>query len=364
MRAIIPPRMKAGDEIRIVAPSLAFSFLEEEVIQTAKKTLENMGFVVSFSKLCKETDRSKTDSAYERAKDLEEAFLDTNVKGILTALGGFDCHTILEHLDFSVIKNNPKVLCGHSDITSLQNAIFEQTGLVTYSGPHFSSFGINGVTDMEYTKEMFVKAVTTNDYWLWKEANKWGRYEVELDSNGMVSSEAYDNEGVVVVHSGNLETSTKNDGDSHCQKSPESERIKTSNGTKIEGTIIGGNLRTLGNLINTSYFPSLENTILFLEDDNITGGDFVREFFTNLQRLMSMPEFSKVKGIVIGRSIDQSLRNHLHLLGKFFAGNPLFSHIVVLYGLDFGHTSPMGTFSVGGDCKISIVDNKAQIWVR
>ncbi len=347
MNRIIPPRIKAGDEILIVAPSLAFSFLEDDIIQRAKEKLEAMGFVVSFSSLCHPNmDRAKTDSSYYRAKDLEEAFLDKNVKGILTALGGFDCHTILEHLDFSIIENNPKVLCGHSDITSLQNAILEKTGLITYSGPHFSTFGVNNVVDIKYTEEAFLQAVATNGWYQWKEAKQWGSYDGQEDSNATMYEDIYNNEGMVVICKGNRI------------------REENSHSETFEGRVIGGNLRTLMNIATTSYMPSMEDSILFIEDDNLSGGDFVREFFMNLQGLMNIDGFSRLKGIVIGRSKDQSLRNHLHLLGKFFEGNPLFSHMVLLYGADFGHTSPMGTFPIGGDCRVEIVDNQAKLWVK
>ena len=66
---------------------------------------------------------------------------DPGVHGILTALGGFSINVLLPHLDWDLIAQNPKVFCGYSDITALQNAILASTGLVTYSGPHWSTLG-------------------------------------------------------------------------------------------------------------------------------------------------------------------------------------------------------------------------------
>lgn len=92
-------------------------------------------------------------SIQSRVEDLHNAFLDKNVKAILTCIGGFNVNQILEYIDYSIIKNNPKIICGFSDITALINAIFAKTGLVTYHGTHFSSFGFE--KDIEYTNQYF-----------------------------------------------------------------------------------------------------------------------------------------------------------------------------------------------------------------
>ena len=81
---------------------------------------------------------------------------DPGVHGILTALGGFSINELLPHLDWDLIAQNPKVFCGYSDITALQNAILGSTGLVTYSGPHWSTFGMRD--HLETMLDWFSKA--------------------------------------------------------------------------------------------------------------------------------------------------------------------------------------------------------------
>ncbi|MGE1099278.1 LD-carboxypeptidase, partial [Bacillus altitudinis] len=77
----------------------------------------------------------------DRVEDLHEAFRDPNVKGIFTAVGGYNANQLLRYIDYELIKENPKVLMGYSDITAILLAIHKKTGLTTYSGPHFSTFG-------------------------------------------------------------------------------------------------------------------------------------------------------------------------------------------------------------------------------
>lgn len=58
----------------------------------------------------------------------------------MTSIGGYNCNQLLPHIDYDLIKNNPKKLCGFSDITALLNAIYAKTGIITYYGPHFFEF--------------------------------------------------------------------------------------------------------------------------------------------------------------------------------------------------------------------------------
>jgi muramoyltetrapeptide carboxypeptidase LdcA involved in peptidoglycan recycling len=79
-------------------------------------------------------------SIASRVEDIHAAFSDSNVRGILTVIGGFNSNQLLDSLDYELIKNNPKILCGYSDITALATAITAKTGLITYSGLHFSTW--------------------------------------------------------------------------------------------------------------------------------------------------------------------------------------------------------------------------------
>ncbi|GAA1436923.1 hypothetical protein GCM10009616_37820 [Microlunatus lacustris] len=82
-----------------------------------------------------------------RVADLRDAFADPDVRGMWTVIGGFNSNELLPHLDGELIARNPKIFCGYFDITALQNAILARTGLVTSSGPHWSTFGMRAHFD-------------------------------------------------------------------------------------------------------------------------------------------------------------------------------------------------------------------------
>ena len=96
-------------------------------------------------------------SIASRVEDIHEAFLDPNVKMVITCLGGFNANQLLRYLDYDLIAKHPKIFCGYSDITALSNAIYARTGLVTYHGPHFSTFGFD--KEIEFTRYAFVNCI-------------------------------------------------------------------------------------------------------------------------------------------------------------------------------------------------------------
>ncbi len=95
-----------------------------------------------------ECDLHSSSSIEHRISDLHEAFSHDEVDGILTAIGDFNCNELLPYMDYDLIRQHPKVLCGYSDITALANAITAKCDMVTYSGPHFYSllFDFNWIT--------------------------------------------------------------------------------------------------------------------------------------------------------------------------------------------------------------------------
>ncbi len=155
-------KLKINDEIRVIAPSRSMNLLDDKTIKNAIKTLEELGLKVTFGKNVMKYDKDYNCATIEeRIRDLEEAFLDKNVRGILTVIGGYNLNQILKYINFDIIKNNPKIICGFSDITTLFNSIYKKTGMTTYYGPHFSSFGME--KGLEYTIEYFKKIMFDND---------------------------------------------------------------------------------------------------------------------------------------------------------------------------------------------------------
>ena len=214
--------------------------------------------------------------------------------------------------------NNPKILCGFSDITALSNAIYTKTGLITYSGPHYSTFGMQ--KGIEYTIEYFKKCLFNDESFIIKPSTEWSDDSWFLDQENRIF---YKNEGYRIVNTGTA-----------------------------SGKIIGGNLCTLNLLQGTEYMPDLTNTILFIEDDELT---FPENFDRDLQSLIHQPNFDKVQGIVFGRfQITSKMTEELFL--KIIQSKRELSDIPIIANVDFGHTTPQITFPIGGYAKITLTD--------
>lgn len=297
------PKLKQGDEIRVIAPSRSLSYVWSEKSEKALTYLENQGFQVTFSKHSRELDEWKSSSIQSRVEDIHEAYLDSNVKAVLTAIGGFNVNQILEHIDYELIRQHPKILCGYSDITALLHAVYTKTGLVTYHGAHFSTFGFD--IEAEYTQKAFFDCVMN-------------------DSNIMLQPSQTAREYTVIQQG------------------------------ICEGTIIGGNLCTLNLLQGTQFMPNVDDAVLFLEDDNIMGDYFVYEFDRNFQSLLQAYGTDKIKGVVFG-GFDESCKMSADVIRKMIA-DKLPKDIPVLFGVDFGHVFPMITFPIGGNVRINAID--------
>ena len=166
-----PPKLALGSHLRVIAPSRSMAMVSPSVQQAAKKRLASNGFAVSYGAHVFEEEEFNSASVAARVEDLHAAFDDPTVNGILTCIGGYSANQLLDYLDYKLIGSNPKVLCGFSDITVLANAINARTGLITYIGPHFSSWGME--QGFEYSAHGFISAcrcsasfrVTPSSHW-------------------------------------------------------------------------------------------------------------------------------------------------------------------------------------------------------
>src|SRR3990167_70554 len=181
MKKIYPEKLKIGDEVRIIAPSRSMKILSEETKNIADKRFLDLGLELSFGKNIYKTDEFNSSSIESRIEDLHEAFSDKNVKAVITVIGGFNSNQLLKYIDWELVKNNPKIFLGYSDITALNNSIFTKTGLVTYSGPHYSTFGQKLFFD--YTLEYFKKCLMSDEPFEVSSSNSWSDDEWYLDQN-------------------------------------------------------------------------------------------------------------------------------------------------------------------------------------
>lgn len=136
-------------------------------------------------------------SIRSRVADIHEAFNDSSVKAILTVIGGFNSNQLLPYLDYDLISENPKILCGFSDITALATAIYTQTELITYSGAHFSSFSME--KGLDYVMESFSDCLLQKEPFALKESATWSDDEWYLDQE---NRNFIPNEGLVVMQPG------------------------------------------------------------------------------------------------------------------------------------------------------------------
>lgn len=306
-----PNKLMAGDEVRIIAPSKSLRFISPVNQRFATQALTELGLNVTFGKNCNEMDIMGSSTVKSRLDDFHQAFSDPNVKGILTVLGGYNSNQLLEDIDYDLIKNNPKIFCGFSDITALSNAIIHMTGLVTYSGPHYSSFAMQ--KGFEYCLEFFKKAFFENAPIEITSSNEWSDDAWYLDQENRTF---HPNKGVQVHNPG-----------------------------EARGRIIGGNLGTLRLLSGTPYMPSLEGCLLFLEEVYTPTG--VEQFDRDLQALIQQPDFEGVQGIVIGR-FEKEFGMTDEKLNYMLDAKPALKKIPIISNADFGHTMPIFTFPIGG----------------
>lgn len=323
MKKIFPQKLKKRDKVRVIAPSGSMAIISGETRDIAGRRFEELGLELSFGKHIEEIDEFISSSVESRIEDLRDAFRDPEIKAIFTAIGGFNSNQLLEYIDWDLIRNNPKIFCGFSDITVLNNAIYAKTGLVTFSGVHYSTFGqelyfdytLDYVKKCLFSKKPFEISPSKN----WTDDHWW---EDQKNRNPI------SNYGWLVINKG-----------------------------KAEGTIFGANLCTFNLLQGTEYFPNLENSILFLEDDEESQP---HHFDRNLQSLIHLPEFKGVRGIAIGRFQKASQMTDKKLT-KIIKTKKELNKIPIIANVDFGHTDSMITFPIGGTVKLQSEKGKSKL---
>ena len=312
---IIPKKLKKGSHIRVIAPSRSLGIIGQDCRKIAIERLAEMGLSVSFGKNVEENNKFCSSSVQSRLDDLHEAFADTSVDAILTAIGGFNSTELLAQIDYDLIGKNPKILCGFSDITALLNGIYAMTGLETYSGPHYSSFGMK--LGFDYTLENMRKMLMLDGVNEVEPSAEWSddMWFIDQEKREFIKNEGYWN-----IHNG-----------------------------AAEGVIVGGNLGTFDLLLGTKYRPAfVKDTILFVED---TEGSNLVEFERNLQALLYQPDFENVKALVIGRFQKGSQISREQL--EFILNNKReLKNLPILANVDFGHSTPLLTIPVGGTASL------------
>lgn len=323
MNIIIPVKLKKGDEVRVIAPALSLSIISEGNRRIANKRFKDLGVNLTFGKNAEQIDSFNSSPVESRINDLHGAFEDGNVKMIMSVIGGHNSNQLLSYINWELIKKNPKIFCGYSDMSIFLNAMLVKTGLMTYCGPHYSSFSEK--LNFAYTYDYFQKCLMSDEKFALYPSSKWSDDKWYRDQN---NRHFIRNDGWRVINEG-----------------------------KARGTIVGGNLCTLNLLQGTEYFPNLNGAVLFVEDDeNTTPAIFDRD----LQSLIHQNGFSGVKGLVIGRFQKKSKIND-GLLDQIILSKKELARVPVVADVDFGHTQPLITFPIGGEVLIELSSGKKRL---
>lgn len=313
---LLPKRLESGDTVGVVAPSRSLSIIDQKWIDLATNFFSKRGIAVEFGEHCMQRWQDAGGTIEQRVSDFMRMFDDKNIKAVITAIGGFNSNQLLEHLDYDVIRKNPKIFVGYSDITALSNAIHAKTGLVTFSGPHFSTFG--QPFPLDYTIEYFEKTLLRGEADISiAESQQFAEDDWYEHSNEPKPRIVQHNPGWSILREG----STK-------------------------GELVGGNIVTFHALIGTPYMPDVRGKILFLEDCTEAGPAEIDRALTSMRQ---SGIFRDIRGLLVGRfptamGLDQERLDELLLRISSEGEYPIIS------GLDFGHTEPMVTLPIGIPC--------------
>ena len=309
---MIPPKLKAGDEIRIVAPSHSIpADFSESMRQQAIQGLEKLGLKVTFGKYVDEVDEFETTTVEHRLIDLHEAFADPEVKAVLAATGGSSVTQILSQIDYDLVRRNPKILCGLSDVTALSYAMYSKTGITNYYGPHFTMLGASQIVD--YSFESMKVTLMEEDV-------------VELKASPHYNNAPGENQTIV------------------------NEGFWAINDGEAEASGIGGNFLTTNFVKGSKFMPDIANTILFMEENYIM--DY-KDVQNELQSILHYLGAKSIKGLMIGR-FQRETGMTRDLLTKIIKSKKELESVPVIANVDFGHTAPMLTLPVGGTISMKV----------
>lgn len=298
--SVLKPRvLKQGDTVGLITPSTFVS--DPEDIETAARTMDYFGLKVKWGKNVRKRSGYLGGSIEERVSDLHAMFADPDVKGIFCIRGGYGSAQLLPAIDYDLIRRNPKIFIGYSDITALHLAIGKKTGLVTFHGP----VALSGFSD--YTQKFYKKAL------------------FEATPIGAVTNPPETN------------------------KLRPKHKLRTVRPGTARGRLVGGNLTLIATTMGSPYEIETAGRILFIEDV----GEEPYSMDRMLTQLRIAGKLEKAAGIVFGecagctsKKYDPSFTNSFTLgevvdeiLGKL--------KIPVLSGLTIGHTEDQLTLPEG-----------------
>jgi len=291
--------LTTGDTIGVIAP--ASRPILPSSVKNGIRALEEMGFQVKCGRHLMSSHGYLAGTDSERLQDLHAMFDDADVDGIVCVRGGYGCGRLLQDIDYDIVRANPKVLVGYSDITALQIAFLNKTRLVTFWGPMVAS-EMGGNSFGDYNRDWFIRAVCRKE------------------PLGEIS------------------------------QPPDMPPVQVLNGGIGSGPLIGGTLSLLTASLGTPYEISTDGAILFFEDV----GEEPHKLDRMLNQLYQSGKLNSVNGVVIGECAGCGSGAHKPAFpyGNFSIEeifHDYFSrlHVPVIYGLAIGHGKHKSTLPIG-----------------
>jgi muramoyltetrapeptide carboxypeptidase len=294
-----PKALKPGDTVGLITPST--EVIDPDRLVLAEHTLTYFGLKARAGKNIGRRSVDYKSSVQMRLDDLHGMFADKTVDAIFAVRGGYGAGHLLDKIDYNLIRQNPKIFLGYSDITALHLAIHKNTRLVTFHGPvAISSF-------TEYTQSHFRKAL------------------FDKTPIGKLTNPAEEN-----------------------QLRPE-HHLRAVRSGKVTAPIIGGNLSLVTQLMGTPFEIDTRGKILFIEDVEEQPYSIDR-MLTNL-RLAG--KLDQAAGIIFGECADCGPRDFQPSSASPYSLGEVVNNLLgdlkipVLYGLTIGHTKDQLTLPIG-----------------
>jgi muramoyltetrapeptide carboxypeptidase len=299
---IKPQRLNIGDTVGVIAPA---SPPDQEKLTQGIQFLEEFGLKVKLGKNLKKKVGYLAGTDRERLDDFHEMFADKVVKAVFCARGGYGTSRIASMIDYELIKKNPKIFWGYSDITFLHTAIYQETGLITFHGPMIASDLGEEIVD-PISKQYFGQLFNDKEI----------IYTDEISSLEVLV------EGVA------------------------------------SGSIVGGNLSIIVSTLGTPYEIDTNSNLLFIEDIN----EEPRVVDRMLNQLYLGGKFDNLAGIVIGDfhqcisntenslTLDEILKHYMNLANK-----------PAVKGFNIGHCTPHVAIPLGSHAVINTFDKTLQV---
>lgn len=307
-----PPRLQPGDAVGLISPARAA--FETDDVNIVIEAMQGLGLVPKLGEHIYDRYGYLGGHDRDRAADINAFFADPTIKALIPIQGGWGCSRLLPYLDYELIAQNPKIIIGFSDISSLIWGINAQSHIVTFHGP-------NGLAS-----------------WRTEETNYFRRVLFDGD---MLSFQ-----------------SGRTDADSDRLMQVEG-RIQTITPGVARGRLVGGNLSVLSGITGSPYVPNLEGAILFLEDV----GEYIYRIDRMITQLKLAGWFDQLAGFIFGQCSDcgpdpdygsltlmDVLRDHIEPLG-----------IPAWSGAMIGHLEPVLTLPIGAEVEIDASTGRLQM---